>query len=42
LPARHAELQPDDVRQFIAQQLDLRSTTSNTTAVTSALRAYFR
>jgi len=41
-PVMIAELQPDDVRQFIAQQLDLRSTTSNATAVTSALRAYFR
>jgi integrase len=36
------ELQPDDVRKFIAQQLDLRSTTSNATTVTSALRAYLR
>jgi site-specific recombinase XerD len=36
------ELQPEDVRKFIAQQLDLRSTTSNATAITSALRAYFR
>jgi integrase len=41
-PVMIAELQPDDVRQFIAQQLDLRSTTSNATAITSALRAYFR
>jgi integrase/recombinase XerC len=41
-PVMIAELQPDDVRQFIAQQLDLRSTTSNATAVTSALRAYYR
>jgi integrase/recombinase XerC len=41
-PVVIAELQPDDVRKFIAQQLDLRSTTSNATTVTAALRAYFR
>jgi integrase/recombinase XerC len=41
-PVVITELQPDDVRKFIAQQLDLRSTTSNATTVTSALRAYFR
>jgi integrase/recombinase XerC len=41
-PVVIGELQPDDVRKFIAQQLDLRSTTSNATTVTSALRAYFR
>jgi site-specific recombinase XerD len=41
-PVVIGELQPDDVRQFIVQQLDLRSTTSNATTITSALRAYFR
>ncbi len=41
-PVMIAELQPDDVRKFIAQQLDLRSTTSNATTITSALRAYLR
>ena len=41
-PVVIGELQPDDVRKFIAQQLDLRSTTSNATTITSALRAYFR
>jgi integrase/recombinase XerC len=41
-PVVIGELQPDDVRKFIAQQLDLRSTTSNATTVTSALRAYLR
>jgi len=41
-PVVIGELQPDDVREFIAQQLDLRSTTSNATTITSALRAYFR
>lgn len=41
-PVVIGELQPDDVRKFIAQQLDLRSTTSYATTVTSALRAYLR
>jgi integrase len=41
-PVMIGEFQPDDVRKFIAQQLDLRSTTSNATTVTSALRAYLR
>jgi integrase/recombinase XerC len=41
-PVVIGELQPDDVRKFIAQQLDLRSTTSYATTITSALRAYFR
>lgn len=37
-----AELQPDDIRQFSAQQLDLRGTASNAATLASALRAYFR
>lgn len=41
-PVAIGELQPDDVRKFIAQQLDLRSTASNATTITSALRAYLR
>jgi site-specific recombinase XerD len=41
-PVVLARLQPEDVRQFIATQLDLRRTTSNATALTSALRGYFR
>jgi integrase/recombinase XerC len=41
-PVVIGELQPDDVRKFIAQQLDLRSTTSNATTITAALRAYLR
>jgi integrase/recombinase XerC len=41
-PVVIGELQPDDVRKFIAQQLDLRSTTSYATTITSALRAYLR
>jgi integrase/recombinase XerC len=36
-PVVVAGLEPDEVRKFIAQQLDLRGGTSNATAVTSAL-----
>lgn len=36
------QLQPGDVRQFIAQQLQLVSTTSNAKALASALRDYLR
>lgn len=41
-PVVVAGLEPDDVRKFIAQQLDLRGSTSNATTITSALRTYFR
>lgn len=41
-PVVIAKLQPTDVRQFIAQQLELRGTVSNATALVSALRAYLR
>jgi integrase/recombinase XerC len=41
-PVVFAHLRPEDVRQFIATQLDLRRTTSNATALTSTLRGYFR
>lgn len=41
-PVVTGRLQPDDVRQFIATQLDLRGTTSNATTLVSALRAYLR
>jgi integrase/recombinase XerC len=41
-PVVFAQLQPEDVRQFIATQLALRGTTSNATALTSALRGYLR
>jgi integrase/recombinase XerC len=37
-----AELRPDDVRQFIADQLELRRTASNAATMASALRTYFR
>jgi site-specific recombinase XerD len=36
------ELEPADVRHFIAERLQLVSTTSHATALASALRAYFR
>lgn len=37
-----AQLQPEELRQFIARQLDLRGTTSNAITLTSGLRAYLR
>ncbi len=49
LPARFADrqitlsaLQPADVRQFIAEQLEQCGTTSKASALASALKAYFR
>jgi len=41
-PVMIAELRADDVRQFIADQLELRGTASNAATLSSALRAYFR
>jgi integrase/recombinase XerC len=41
-PVAICELQPDDVREFIAEQLELRGTASNAAAVAAALRAYLR
>ena len=41
-PVVIAELQPDDVRQFIAEQLKPRETASNAATLASALRTYFR
>lgn len=41
-PVVIGELQPTDVRQFIAEQLERCGTTSNTAALASALRAYLR
>jgi integrase/recombinase XerC len=41
-PVVFAQLQPQDLRQFITTQLELRGTTSNATALTSALRGYLR
>ena len=41
-PVVMAKLQPDDVRLFVADQLELRGTASNAATLASALRAYFR
>lgn len=41
-PVVFEELEPADVRHFIAEQLELLGTTSNATTLASALRAYFR
>lgn len=41
-PVLIGELQPADVRQFIAEQLERCGTVSNAAALASALRAYFR
>ena len=41
-PVAIYELQPDDVRGFIAEQLELRATASNAVTLAAALRAYFR
>jgi integrase/recombinase XerC len=41
-PVAICELQPDHVREFIAEQLEIRGTASNAAAVAAALRAYFR
>ncbi len=35
-------LQPEELRRFIAEQLDARNTTSNAITIASALRAYLR
>jgi integrase len=41
-PVVIGRLQPDDMRRFIAEQLDAKSTTSNAITIASALRAYLR
>jgi len=41
-PIEIVNLEPDDVRQFIAKHLELRSTASNAASLATALRAYFR
>jgi len=41
-PVVIAELRPEDVRQFIADQLELRGTASNAATMASALRDYLR
>lgn len=41
-PMVFAQLQPEQLRQFIVRQLELRGTPSNAVTLTSALRAYLR
>jgi integrase/recombinase XerC len=41
-PVAPGELQPDDIRRFIAEQLESLGTTSNAHAIVSTLRAYLR
>ena len=41
-PVVVGELRTDDIRQFIAEQLDTLGTTSNATTIASTLRAYLR
>lgn len=41
-PVDIAELRPDDVRRFLANQLDAHRTTSNASRLASALRSYLR
>ena len=41
-PVVGGELQPEDVRRFIAEQLESLGTTSNAITIASALRAYLR
>jgi len=41
-PVNIAKLHPEDVRRFLASQLDAHRTTSNASRLASALRSYFR
>lgn len=41
-PVQIAQLQPEELRQFISQQLELRATASHAATLTSALRMYLR
>lgn len=41
-PFKFERLAPEDVRRFIAEQLELRNTTSNALAINAALRSYLR
>lgn len=42
LPIDIAKLRPDDVRRFIAEQLDAHPSSSNASTLASTLRSYFR
>jgi len=41
-PIDIAKLRPEDIRRFLADQLDVRKTPSNASQLASALRSYFR
>lgn len=41
-PIDFAKLRPEDIRRFLADQLDVRRTPSNASQLASALRSYFR
>jgi integrase len=41
-PLRFEQLSPDDIRHFIAEQLELRNTKSNAITINGALRGYLR
>lgn len=41
-PIDIAKLRPEDIRRFLADQLDVRRTPSNASQLASALRSYFR
>ena len=41
-PIDIARLRPEDIRRFLAEQLDARQTPSNASQLASALRSYFR
>lgn len=41
-PLRFERLSPDDIRRFIAEQLELRNTKSNAITINGALRGYLR
>lgn len=41
-PIDIARLRPEDIRRFLAEQLDVRQTPSNASQLASALRSYFR
>ena len=41
-PLNLQELQPQDIRRFVAEQLELRSTISNAVTINAALRGYLR
>ena len=41
-PLAFEELRPEDIRRFVAEQMELFNTTSNAATINAALRAYLR